>query len=269
MKVLKPILLIFILVQALWALTGQDVMDKMEARETGKTMHAIMKMTLIDKNGESRERIIEMWSMVYDEAKNLSQNVMEFKSPATVKGTRFLQIEQDGRNDDQWIFLPALGRIRRIAASEGNASFMGSDFTYDDMTLQSGHDKKREHILLRDETMGKHDCYVVESLGKDGDDSQYSKLISWITKEHFIPVRVEFYDKIDGELLKILTIDENIEKVNGIWTVFITQMENVRENHKTLLTTLRNPEGLPFIEYNKTIDPRRFTQNFLQTGQTK
>jgi len=268
MKVLKPILLIFILFQALWALTGQDVMDNMEARETGKTMHAIMKMTLIDKNGESRERIIETWSMIYDEEKNLNQSVMEFKSPATVKGTRFLQIEQDGRNDDQWIFLPALGRVRRIAASEGNASFMGSDFTYDDMKLQSGHGD-REHQLLREERTGKFDCYVVESRSKDGSDSQYAKLISWITKEHFIPVQVEFYDKNDGELLKVLTTDENIEKIDGIWTVFDTKIENIRENHRTRLTTLRNAEGLPFIEYNKTIDPRRFTQNFIRTGQAK
>ncbi|HDT12304.1 MAG TPA: outer membrane lipoprotein-sorting protein [Candidatus Marinimicrobia bacterium] len=269
MRIFRSIIILLALFQVLWAMTGQEIMDKMEARDTGKTMHAIMKMTLIDKNGESRERIIEIWAMIYDEDKNLNQSVMEFKSPATVKGTRFLQIEQDGRNDDQWIFLPALGRVRRIAASEGNASFMGSDFSYDDMKLQSGHEGKREHDLLRDEKIGKHECYVVESRSKNGDDSQYSKLISWITKEHFIPVRVEFYDKSDGKLLKVLTIDENIEKVDGIWTVFNTQMENVRESHRTRLTTLRNAEGLPFIEYNKAIDPRRFTQNFLQTGQTK
>ncbi len=268
MKTLRIMTILIMLSQTLWALTGQEVVDRMEARNQGETMHSIMKMSLIDKNDESRERVLETWSMVHDEEHNLHQSVMEFKSPATVKGTRFLQIEQADRNDDQWIYLPALGRVRRIAASEGGSSFMGSDFTYDDMKLQSSHSDKK-HTLLREETLGKYDCYVVESRSTDPDEAQYDKLISWITKEHFIPVKVEFYDKKDGDLLKIMTVKQNIEQIDGIWTVFETIMKNVREDHETHLTIMHNKDGLPYIEYDKSIDPRRFTQNFLKTGQAK
>ncbi|MCD6234555.1 MAG: outer membrane lipoprotein-sorting protein [Candidatus Marinimicrobia bacterium] len=259
---------LFLFSQTAWALTGQDIIDKMDARDQGKTMHSIMKMTLIDKKGEETERIIETWTMLYDKEKNLHQSVMEFKSPATVKGTRFLQIEQAGRDDDQWIYLPALGQVRRIAASEGSSSFMGSDFTYDDMQLQNNRENEK-HTLLREDTLGTYPCWVVESKSTKPDKSSYDKLVSWISKEHLIPLRVEFYNKKNGELLKIMLVKQNIGKIDGIWTVFETEMKNVRENHVTLLTILRNGDGLPFIEYNKKIDPRRFTRNFLQTGRAE
>jgi len=268
MKFTGIILSLLMSSQILWALTGQDIIDKMEARDQGETMHSIMKMTLIGKDGEETDRIIETWSMVYDIEKDLHQSVMEFKSPATVKGTRFLQIQQADRDDDQWIYLPALGQVRRIAASEGSSSFMGSDFTYDDMQLQNSRTNEA-HTLLREETLDSYPCWIIESKSTQPDDHAYDKLVSWISKDHLIPVRVEFYDKKDGKLLKVMTVKQNIQKIDGIWTVFETKMENVRENHITILTILRNTDGLPFIEYNKKIDPRRFTRNFLQTGRAE
>lgn len=268
MKIYRTLFLLILFVQTLWALTGQDIIDNMEARDQGETMHSIMKMTLIDKNGEKTERIIENWTMIYDTEKDLHQSVMAFKSPATVKGTRFLQIEQAGRDDDQWIYLPALGQVRRIAASEGSSSFMGSDFTYDDMQLQNNREDET-HTLLREETLDNYPCWVVESKSTNPDENAYAKLVSWISQKHLIPLRVEFYDKKDGNLLKIMTVEQNIEQIDGIWTAFETKMENVRENHVTLLTVLRNADGLPFIEYNKKIDSRRFTRNFLRTGRAE
>jgi outer membrane lipoprotein-sorting protein len=263
MKKTMLLLMLIWLSGNLQAMDGQQIHEKMRNRDAGKTMHSIMKMTLIDKNGESKDRVIETWTMKHDEANDLSQSVMEFKSPATVKGTRFLQIQNKDRDDDQWIFLPALNRVRRIAATEGNASFMGSDFTYDDMKLQGSDDAT--HTLLREEAFEGRDCYVLES--KDPDSKSYSKLISWITKEHFIPVKVEFYDLKSGELSKVMTIEGEVEKIDGVWTVFTTRMKSLKEEHQTLLEVLRNKSGAPFIEYNKPINPARFTQNYLQTGK--
>ena len=248
---------------ALLAMDGPQVHEKMRNRDGGKTMHSVMKMTLIDKNGESKDRVIETWTMKHDETNDLSQSVMEFKSPATVKGTRFLQIQNHDRDDDQWIFLPALNRVRRIAATEGNASFMGSDFTYDDMKLQDSDNAS--HILLREESFDGRECYILES--KDPDSKSYAKLISWITKEHFIPVKVEFYDLKSNELSKVMTIEGDIQKIDGIWTVFTTRMKSIQEEHQTVLELMRNKNGAPFIEYNKPINPARFTQNYLQTGK--
>ena len=90
-------------------------------------------MDLVDKNGDVSSRRIEQYSM--DDADDLGRVLMIFHAPASVKNTRFLVMEKEGdADDDQWIYLPAMQRVRRIAASEGSSSFMGSDFSYDDMS---------------------------------------------------------------------------------------------------------------------------------------
>jgi len=265
MKNFTQLLLLLSFTGSLFAIDGPEIYQKMKDREKGNTSHTIMKMTLIESSGDTKDRIIETWTMKYDTEKNLSQSVMEFKSPASVKGTRFLQIQREGRDDDQWIYLPALGRVRRIASSEGNSSFMGSDFTYDDMQIEND-DSNSKHVLLREEKVGDYECYVLES-SSAAEDASYSKLISWITKDHFIPVKVEFYNKKLGKLEKIMTIEGKIEQINGIYTVMTTRMKNIEDDHQTVLEIMRNKNGIPYIEFNKKVNPARFTQHYLQTGK--
>ncbi|SJZ33615.1 outer membrane lipoprotein-sorting protein [Selenihalanaerobacter shriftii] len=247
------------------AMNGKEVMQKVDDRATGDSMHALMGMDLIEKDGEVKRRVIEVWGEIYNQEKDLMKTVMEFKAPAAVKGTRFLQIENANRDDDKWIYLPALGRVRRISSSEGDSSFMGSDFTYDDMeTREVAED---DHKLLRTEKLGKYECYVVKSVPKDMEASQYAKRISWITKKHSIPVKIEMYSKQTGEVQKLLKVKQNIKKVNGIWTIFSTIMEDKETGHSTRLYIKRNKSGNPYIEYNKRISSARFTQRFLKTGR--
>ncbi len=248
-----------------FAISGHDVMQQAHDRDTGDSMHALMGMDLIDSDGNTNPRTIEAWGVTYDQEKDLAQSVMEFKAPASVKGTRFLQVENDGRDDDKWIYLPALGRVRRIASSDGDSSFVGSDFTYDDMETREVDEDN--HKLLREEKLGKYQCYVVESIPKDLEDAQYAKRISWVTKEHLIPVKVEMYSKKTGEVEKLLTVKQNIAKVQGIWTIFSTLMEDKESDHSTKLYIKRSSSGAPYIEYNKKINPARFTQRFLKTGR--
>ena len=248
-----------------FAISGRDIMDKAHDRDTGDSMHALMGMDLIDSDGNVKPRTIEVWGITYDQEKDLAQSVMEFKSPKVVKDTRFLQVENDGRDDDKWIYLPALRRVRRIASSDGDSSFVGSDFTYDDMETREVDED--DHKLLREEKLGKYQCYVVESTAKDSEDSQYAKRISWVTKEHWIPVKVEMYSKKTGEVQKLLIVKQDIAKVNGIWTIFSTLMEDKESSHSTRLYIKRSGSGAPYIEYNKNINPARFTQKFLKTGR--
>lgn len=260
---MKKMLTLILIGGILFAMDGKTIHQKMKDRDQGTSMHAVMKMTLIDASGDTKDRVIENWTMKYDKENDLTESVMEFKSPSSVKGTRFLQIQQKDRDDDQWIFLPALGRVRRIAASEGNASFMGSDFTYDDMQLEGSENS--QHTLLREEKYGHYDCYVLESTSVDKDAS-YAKLISWIAKDYYIPLKIEFYNKESDKLEKVMTIDGDIERINGIATVFTTRMKNIKDDHQTVLEVMRNNNGAPYVEYNTNINPARFTQNYLQTG---
>ncbi|MDY7029898.1 MAG: outer membrane lipoprotein-sorting protein, partial [Spirochaetota bacterium] len=145
------------------ALDGSAIIENAYNLPTGETSHSLVEMKLIDEGGEVHSRVVENWSM--ESAAGTDSNVIVFHSPATVKDTRFLSIENTNRDDDQWIYLPALGRVRRIAASEGDSSFMGTDFTYNDM--QSREVYEDNHTLLREERFQEWDCYVVESIPKD------------------------------------------------------------------------------------------------------
>ncbi|TDT71757.1 outer membrane lipoprotein-sorting protein [Hypnocyclicus thermotrophus] len=265
MKKILVGLLIVVMSLSAFSMTGKEIMQAVKDRDTGKTLHALMGMDLIDKDGTVNPRTIEVWGETYDEANDLSRSIMVFKAPASVKNTRFLQVENKDRDDDKWIYLPALKRVRRISSSEGSSSFMGSDFTYDDMETRDVEEDN--HKLLREEKLGNYDCYVIESKAKNSEDSQYDKVISWVSKEHFIVVKAELYSKKTKKIEKILTVKQDLAQVNGIWTIFETIMENVETGHKTKLYIKRSKSGSPYIEYNKAINPARFTQKYLKTGR--
>mgnify|MGYP006272009983 CR=1 FL=1 len=239
-----------------FAIDGREVAENVENRDQGDTQHSLVNMDLTDAQGNTKRRIIEQWSM---EGQNeLTRMVIVFHRPASVEGTRFLVVENQKRDDDQWIYLPALDRVRRIAASEGDQSFMGTDFTYDD--LQTRDVDEDTHTLVREERFNGRDCYVVESVPKNPDDSQYSKRIQWVAKDIWMPLKMELYDK-NGELLKVSTM-ETIERVQGYWTPMENVMENVQTGHRTRLAVQK-------IRYNEDLNPDLFSTNFLRTGRVR
>jgi hypothetical protein len=226
------------------AIDGREVMERVDDRNTGDSRHALMGMDLIDENGDLRARVLEVWSQKVDFEKDLDDTIMVFHEPSSIKNTRFLQKENDGVDDDQWIYLP--------------------DFTYDDMKSREIDDF--EYELLEEDVYNDYQTYVVKATPKNPEEEQYAKTISWITKEHYIPVKVEMYDKDSGELYKEMKIKSEIEKIDGIWTVFSTVMENLDSGHKTnLYVKKRNDNYL--LEYNVEINDRRFSQQFLKTGR--
>jgi hypothetical protein len=236
------------------AITGAEVAEKVMNRPTGDTTHSLVNMVLIESGGSEKDRLVEEWSMENDAG--LNRSVIVFHKPASVKNTRFLMKERAGGDDDQWIYLPGLGRVRRIAASEGDSSFMGTDFTYNDM---EGRDVAEDrHSILREESLEGYDCYVVESVPKDPSSSQYSKRIQWVARENWIPIKVEFYDK-EGELLKVMR-SSRIETVQGYPTVINTVMENVQTGHATELNIQK-------LRYNEELPEGLFTVHFLETGR--
>lgn len=245
---------LLLLSSAAWAITGKEVAENVTNRPTGDTTHSLVNMILVESDGTEKDRLVEEWSMENNEGQN--RNVIVFHKPASVKNTRFLMKERSEGEADQWIYLPGLGRVRRIAASEGDSSFMGTDFTYDDMAGRDVEDDT--HTILREESLDGYDCYVVESVPKDPSSSQYSKRIQWVAKENWIPIKVEFYDK-DEELLKVMR-SERIEKVQGYYTVINTTMKNVQTDHATQLNIQK-------LRYDEELADGLFTVNFLESGR--
>lgn len=249
---------------SVYAVDGREVMERVDERDTGKTRHVLMGMDLIDENGNVRPRVVEVWSKKIDIKNDLDQTIMMFHEPASVKNTRFLQIENDGQDDDQWIYLPDLGRVRRISGGQGEDSFMGTDFTYDDMKSREIDDFVYE--MLKEEEINGYDCYVVEAVPKNPEEEQYAKIISWVTKEHYVPLKVEMYHKDTKKLYKEMVVESKVEKVSGVWTVYSILMKNLDTGHSTRLY-VKQQNGKYLLEYNKKISDRRFTQQYLKTGR--
>lgn len=233
-------------------LTGREIVDKAYNLPTGDDMTSTLTMTLINKSGQTRVRKIKQFTKDFGD---VEKSIMFFISPADVKNTSFMNWSYDSdKPDDQWIYLPALKKVKRISSDSKSDYFMGSDFTYDDLG-----DRKLDadtHKLLREETIDGKECYVVESVSKD-EDYMYSKTITWINKSNFVGVKKEFYDE-DGELLKILSI-KNVEKISGYWTITHSEMNNVQQNHKTIIE-------LSDIKINTGVPASKFSVRMMMRG---
>ncbi|MBP5365097.1 MAG: outer membrane lipoprotein-sorting protein [Bacteroidales bacterium] len=235
-------------------LTGRDIVKKVKDNPDGETRYAKMDLVLEKANGSKRERKVESWAMDIGED---TKTMMFFTYPGDVKGTGFLTWNYDeiGRDDDKWLYMPALKKTRRISGSSSKTDyFMGTDFTYDDMGDRNIDEDT--HELLREETLDGQECYVVESVPKDKREI-YSKRISWIRKDCFMGMKVEYYDKL-GKLHRVLNISD-IKQVQGFWTRGRMVMENVQTHHKTIIS-------FSDTQYNLNIDGDMFNVAKLEKG---
>ncbi|MFZ5430633.1 MAG: outer membrane lipoprotein-sorting protein [Bacteroidota bacterium] len=233
-------------------MTGQQIMEKVYNNPSGDDMQGELVMTLVNSRGEQRVRNLKQF--MKNDGKS-EKKIMFFMAPADVRNTSFMNWSYaDGRDDDQWIYLPALKRTKRISSDGKSDYFMGSDFTYDD--LGDRHPDEDNHKLLREETIGGEACYVVESTPKSG-GYMYSKTITWVMKESYLGLKREFYDQ-KGNLLKTLSI-KKFEKISGIWTILETEMHNVQKSHKTLM-------NFSDVRYNKGIPDSQFTERSMTLG---
>lgn len=236
------------------AQTGRDIVQRVKDRPDGNTRYAEMQLTLVKKNGDKRDRKMVSWAM--DEGKD-TKKIMFFTYPGDVKGTGFLtwDYDQAGKEDDKWLYLPAMKKTRRISgASSKTDYFMGTDFTYDDMGGRNVDDDT--HKLLREETRDGHKCWVVESLPKDAREI-YSRKISWIRQDCDAGIYVEYYDKLD-KLHRVLTV-QDLQQVQGYWTVMKMEMKNVQSGHSTQIT-VTGPK------YDMPVDKSLFTVAKLEKG---
>lgn len=235
------------------SLTGSQVMQKVYERPKGNDTQGELTMVLINKQGEQRTRKLKQY--IKDDGK-IEKKIMFFISPADVKNTSFMNWSYaSGKADDQWIYLPALKKTKRISSESKSDYFMGSDFTYDD--LGDRHPSMDNHKILKEETVDGKACFVVESTPKDK-SYMYSKTITWVMKDNYIGLKRDFYDK-NGKLLKTLNI-EKFEKINGFWTILKTNMNNVQKNHKTTMEFTN-------VKINVGIADSKFTERTMTTGE--
>jgi outer membrane lipoprotein-sorting protein len=194
--VLKTLLSLLISLN-LFALSNQEVANKCEAVMNGfKDSSSHMKMTLINANNQKRTRQMKM---ILLEKESGNKSLMTFLSPADVKGTKFLNYEHINKDDDQWLYLPALKRVKRIASKNKSGSFMGSEFSYEDLSSFSAK-KYTFSGEAKEETIDNIKYYINERIPVSK-NSGYTKQISWVDAKTFLIKKVDYYDR-KRELLK-------------------------------------------------------------------
>jgi len=214
------VLLTFALSSLAQELTGDEILKK-EDENSPDSEISVIEMTIVHKSGAKRVMTIKAW------AKGDDYILVRFLSPANVKGTGFLSVK-----DDDWLYLPALRKVRRIATKEKGGSFMGSDFSYDDVGGGSWVEDYNARLLGTEKYEGR-DCFVLELLPKNPEEAIYSKLKKWVDKENFYSPKTEYYDE-HGDLLKILYSYE-FENKEGFWMPKRMEMKNVQKGSKTII----------------------------------
>lgn len=225
-----------------------------ETRKLEKS-EAVLKMSIINEKGQSRDRTLTMASKLFDGGKT-EKRIYRFQAPADVKGTGILVFDYDTQADDVWVFLPALRKTRRIVSSQRSNSFMGSEFSYGDLNIPSLDEYN--YNVLKEESYGGEGCYVIEVTPKSDDIAKsegYKKKIYWVSKEKSAVRKGEFYD-MNGKLLKELKADnvqlldpgkkryramkmEMVNKQNGRRSVFTSEKVSVTGDTKDDLFTTR------------------------------
>ncbi len=242
------------------ALTAREIMEKVDARDDGDNMTATVEMVLIDKNGNRRIREMKVFNK--DKGKD-TWKLQFFLSPADIKDTGFLTYDyyEGGRDDDQWLYLPELHKTKRIATSDKSSAFMGSDFSYADMT-QRVLDEWTYKLLKESEVNGQK-VWLIEALpvSREVEDRYgYTKSVIFIRQDIFMGVRAVHWLK-EGKKIKYQEMLD-IKQIDGIWVSTEYRMKTTKNKvtlHKTVMKWSDN-------KYNQLLDDALFTVRRLEKG---
>ena len=222
--------------ESAYALTGRDIMQKVNDRDDGDRSISEMEMILIDKNGKQRVRKIKTYGR---EQGQQTQSLMFFLSPADVKNTGFLTYDYDesGKDDDQWLYLPALRKTKRIASGDKSGSFMGTDLNYSDMI--SPDIDLYKYTLMKETKVRGQKVWQIKSVPKtkaEAEKSGYSKSVIWIRQDNYMMTRAVrwVYNKKRNKYFDA----KKIEKIDGIWIateLHVTTKSGKKTLHKTIL----------------------------------
>jgi outer membrane lipoprotein-sorting protein len=239
--------------------TGREIMERYKAQDRTKDSSADMKMTLINANGGKRER-----QLTYGSERDADDNrkmLLRFLSPGDGAGTGFLSIEYSDRDDDNWLYLPALRKTRRIAGSDKTDKFVGSEFTYEDMETEDLN--AHSYNLVESDTMDGVEAWVIEAIPTDTKkikETAYSKRILWVDKKYHLWIQVKYYNK-EGAYSKVFKA-RDIRQVPSTdkWRAYVMTMEDVREGNESLLE---------YTDYkiDQGVKDDYFTERYLKRGR--
>ncbi|MBJ6802146.1 outer membrane lipoprotein-sorting protein [Geomonas propionica] len=235
---------------------ARSLLKESESRHRTKTQQYSGDLTVVNKEGKIRKK---GWNSYRQGYAGDSKNLIRFTDPPEVKGVGFLSLPRPGSdNPDQWLYLPSMKRERRIAPQDRDASFVGTDFNYEDME-EFDHEKYKVS-LQGEETVGGQPCWVITAIPLEkGSKSIYQKLILYLRKDILYLVREDLIRKGDKEPAKRLILSD-IKNVEGHYVAARMEMTDLKKGSHTTVT-------LKQISFNRPQPTSRFTlQNLTREG---
>ena len=251
MRHLVLILLITLSGQSLAETDGTALAQKLYDRADGSDASLHAKMILSKKGRKPRYR--NLYSYRLDKKNGETFSLMRFTEPADINGTGLLTHDRPGHDSNQWIYLPALDRARRISSSRKGGRFVGSDIYYED--LRKRDVKKDQHRITGNGKVGKIDTKILESIPLDPDNSVYSKRISWVHMNSLTPLQVDYYTTGSETPVKRMKV-KKLKKVQGYWTVLDSTVYDLRSEHQTRLV-------IQAIKFDQRLPEKLFSRQTL------
>ena len=235
--------------------TAEDIINVSRSKAALRSIGTRAKLE-IQKDGTTiTELLIDQYTA--KDSKGGQRTFLEIKAPAAFKGTRFLMINQNN-SVDQRIYLPSLGKVRRIAGStEGTNSFMGSDFSYNDIAYLDRPAGLDTYRMETEETYNGVPCYVIEAIPKDS-SFEYAKTRIWVDKQNKNFLKTELYDR-KNVLVKIIEIG-SYQRIQDINTPMVTKMTTIAAGTSTTIRIVK-------MQYNMNIPEKIFTARYLEQGR--
>jgi hypothetical protein len=243
------------------ALTAAEVMKLNDDRYTGDTQISESTLTLIDKKNRERVRDLKLFGI---DKTDIEKSLIFFESPSDVAGTAYMSFdwEDETKEDDSWLYLPALQSIKRVAASEESGAFMGSDFSYTDINGQDYEDFNYE-MVKESEVIDGVDCWVIKSIPKNEKiikKTGYLESTSWIRKSDYLLLRSIIQVK-KRKLVKYFSASD-IQEIQGIMTPLKLQMVTTRNGKKEHSSVFK----ITKIRYNEDVSESMFDTQAMQRG---
>jgi hypothetical protein len=240
-------------------LSPDAVARALENRDTGKDSRGEMKMRLFDRQGRVRERSLSIAALRGAPGKG-DKTLVRFTAPNDIRGTSFLVWEHPEGDDERFLYLPALGRVRRVAGQEKQESFVGSDLSYEDI---GGRDVTDYTYAFASENTTwtapdgtKHAAWALESRAKDA-NAEFPRSVALVLKERLVSVHADIFNR-RNERTKVFDVTR-LERVDGIWTALDLVVANERDKTRTELTTTS-------IRYNIGLTDDDFSRRQLEQG---
>ncbi|MFN3999959.1 outer membrane lipoprotein-sorting protein [Algoriphagus sp.] len=235
------------------------VIDKYLEATAIENLTGKLTYTNISRTGRTQTRTLQQYIRSNDPKENKYSLVLEFVSPADVAGTATLTVQQPGKEDEQWLYLPAVRSSKRISPSKKSDRFMGTEMTYEDLSNYLSENIREFHYrMLGEESLNGQKAFKIEAIPIDGTLTQYGKRHLWIDQKTYLMLRTEFFDQ-KGSLLKTYTaLDIRPIGNTSIYRAHKIELENVQTGNKTEVI-------YEAFAINNGINATIFTKTWLET----